>query len=98
MRTARTVAWIAAVLAGMGASAQQQDFSQVAIETQKLAEGVYMLKGAGGNIGVCAGGKSLEQAMADRPTQDLDATWGKGFFKPDSIVQMVYLDLKRTVK
>jgi cyclase len=302
MRTARTVAWIAAMLAGMSASAQQQDFSQVVIETQKLAEGVYMLTGAGGNIGVCAGtdgtvvvddqfapltpkiqealarlnakpanfvinthwhgdhtggnenfgkagalivahdnvrkrmnekqvsaffkretppspkealpvvtfsadatlhyngetihvfhianahtdgdglvyfrnanvlhmgdtffngmypfidgdsgggiegmiraadqvlgmvgpetkiipghgplatradleafrgmlatlrdriaklirdGKSLEQAMAERPTQDLDATWGKGFFKPDNVVQMVYLDLKRTVK
>lgn len=43
-------------------------------------------------------GKTLEQAMAEKPTADLDATWAKGFFKPDQIVQMVYLDLKRTVK
>ena len=33
----------------------QQDFDQVQIQTEKLAEGVYMLTGSGGNIGVCAG-------------------------------------------
>ncbi len=33
----------------------QQNFDQVQIQTEKLAEGVYMLTGAGGNIGVCAG-------------------------------------------
>jgi glyoxylase-like metal-dependent hydrolase (beta-lactamase superfamily II) len=33
----------------------QQTFDQVQIQTEKLAEGVYMLTGAGGNIGVCAG-------------------------------------------
>lgn len=43
-------------------------------------------------------GKTLEQTMAGKPTADLDAIWAKGFFKPDQIVQMVYLDLKRTVK
>jgi cyclase len=43
-------------------------------------------------------GKTLEQVLAEKPIADLDATWGKGFFKPEQIVQMVYLDLKRTVK
>jgi cyclase len=33
----------------------QQNFDQVQIQTEKLAEGVYMLTGSGGNIGVCAG-------------------------------------------
>ncbi|MBN1830701.1 MAG: MBL fold metallo-hydrolase [Deltaproteobacteria bacterium] len=33
----------------------QQNFDQVQIQTERLAEGVYMLTGAGGNIGVCAG-------------------------------------------
>jgi len=33
----------------------QQNFDQVQIQTEKLAEGIYMLTGAGGNIGVCAG-------------------------------------------
>lgn len=43
-------------------------------------------------------GKTLEQAIAAAPTKDLDPVWGKGFFKPEQVVQMVYLDLKRTVK
>src|SRR5512132_455964 len=33
----------------------QQDFSKVEIKTEKLAEGVWMLTGAGGNLGVSAG-------------------------------------------
>ena len=33
----------------------QQNFDQVQIQTDKLAEGVYMLTGSGGNIGVCEG-------------------------------------------
>ena len=37
------------------ANAQQRDFSKVEIKTTKLAEDVYMLQGAGGNIGVCVG-------------------------------------------
>ena len=37
------------------ASAQQQDFSKVQIQVQKVAGTVYMLKGAGGNIGVSVG-------------------------------------------
>src|SRR5258707_2064634 len=33
----------------------QQDFAKVEIKVTKVAGGVYMLEGAGGNIGVCAG-------------------------------------------
>jgi cyclase len=33
----------------------QQDFSQVEIQTQKLADTVYMMTGAGGNIGLSVG-------------------------------------------
>ena len=36
-------------------TAQGPDFAKVQIATEKLAEGVYLLKGAGGNIGVSAG-------------------------------------------
>ncbi len=36
--------------------AQQQDFSKVEVTSEKVAEGVYMLKGAGGNIGLSVGG------------------------------------------
>jgi cyclase len=37
------------------AAAQDRDFSKVEIKVQKVAEGVYMLTGAGGNIGVSVG-------------------------------------------
>src|SRR6266704_3061965 len=33
----------------------QQDFSKVEIKATKVAGNIYMLEGAGGNIGVCAG-------------------------------------------
>ncbi len=33
----------------------QQNFDQVQIQTDRLAEGIYMLTGSGGNIGVCVG-------------------------------------------
>jgi cyclase len=39
----------------MTCATAQQDFSQVEIQTQKLADSVYMLTGAGGNIGVSVG-------------------------------------------
>jgi cyclase len=37
------------------ASAQQQDFSQVQITREKVADGIWMLQGAGGNLGLSAG-------------------------------------------
>src|SRR2546423_15039907 len=37
------------------AAAQQDDFSKVEIKVQKVADGVYMLSGAGGNIGASIG-------------------------------------------
>jgi glyoxylase-like metal-dependent hydrolase (beta-lactamase superfamily II) len=42
-----------------GALAQGPDFDKVEISTTKVAEGVYMLVGAGGNIGVSAGGDGV---------------------------------------
>jgi glyoxylase-like metal-dependent hydrolase (beta-lactamase superfamily II) len=36
-------------------AAAQQDFTKVEVKAEKLAEGVFMLTGAGGNIGVSAG-------------------------------------------
>jgi cyclase len=37
------------------AHAQQEDFSKVTIKTNKLTDSIYMLEGAGGNIGVSVG-------------------------------------------
>jgi cyclase len=45
----------ALVLLAVPALAQQQDFSKVEIKAEKVAEGVYMLAGSGGNIGVSVG-------------------------------------------
>ena len=47
---------VLALLAGAAAAlAQQRDFSKVEIKPTKVADGVWMLEGAGGNIGVCGG-------------------------------------------
>lgn len=43
------------VLVTFSAFSTAQDFSKVQIQTIKVADGVYMLVGAGGNIGVSAG-------------------------------------------
>jgi len=50
----RRVAWFF-LLAASAAFAQQQDFSKVQIKVTKVAGSVYMLEGAGGNIGVSVG-------------------------------------------
>jgi cyclase len=43
------------VAVGGVAHAQGQDFDKVTIKTTKITEGIYMLEGAGGNIGVSVG-------------------------------------------
>jgi glyoxylase-like metal-dependent hydrolase (beta-lactamase superfamily II) len=37
-----------------------------------------------------AAGRSQEEALAAKPTADLDATWGHGFVQSDEFVSMVY--------
>jgi cyclase len=49
-----TVPWFVAP-----AFAADQDYSKVEITTTKVAGSVYMLQGAGGNIGVCAGDEGI---------------------------------------
>ena len=45
-------------------------------------------------------GRSLERAIAAKPTAQFDAKWGKGFLAPDQFVELVYKDLasKRTAR
>lgn len=43
-------------------------------------------------------GKTLAEAIAAKPTSDLDVRWGKGPIRPDQFVEEVYSDLKRTVR
>jgi cyclase len=40
-----------------------------------------------------AGGRPLEDAIAAKPTKDLDEVWGKGFMPPDNFVTIVYSTL-----
>ena len=54
MRNKLVLAAVFSVLASLPAAAQQ-DFSKFEIKTERLAEGVWMLTGSGGNIGVSAG-------------------------------------------
>jgi len=44
-----------AIALAVPAAAQQQDFSQVEVKAEKVAEGLYMLTGRGGNIGLSVG-------------------------------------------
>jgi glyoxylase-like metal-dependent hydrolase (beta-lactamase superfamily II) len=53
VRFAAVVFVIALLIAS--SQAQQQDLSKVEIKVQKVADGVYMLVGSGGNIGVSVG-------------------------------------------
>jgi cyclase len=41
-----------------------------------------------------AGGRSLAEVTAAKPTADLDATWGKGFMTPSDFVAIVYHTLR----
>ncbi|MCP3904974.1 MAG: MBL fold metallo-hydrolase [Planctomycetes bacterium] len=43
------------LLGSAGATAINQDFDDVTIKPTRVADGIYMLEGRGGNIGVCAG-------------------------------------------
>jgi glyoxylase-like metal-dependent hydrolase (beta-lactamase superfamily II) len=40
-------------------------------------------------------GKTLDQAIAAKPTAEFDAVWGKGFVPPARFVEMLYNDFKR---
>jgi hypothetical protein len=87
--------------------AQQQDFDKVQIQTIPLRDGVAMLIGNGGNLGVSFGedgvfliddqfaliqeGKTQEEVVAAKPTADLDETWGKGFFPQNSLWELSIL-------
>ena len=42
-----------------------------------------------------AGGKTLEQVLAAKPTADLDAVWGKGFINGETMTRLLFADLSR---
>jgi hypothetical protein len=38
-------------------------------------------------------GRSEKEAVAAKPTAELDAAWGQGFVQPDEFVSMIYKTL-----
>ena len=58
-RTVFLYALLAVCLSATTARAQQRDFSKVEIKVTKVAGSVYMLEGAGGNIGVSVGSDGI---------------------------------------
>lgn len=59
MRAGLALAALAAIVAVSAPLAAQQNFDTVQIRTVKVADGVYMLMGSGGNIGVSAGANGI---------------------------------------
>ncbi len=51
----RLLPLVVALVLAAPAAAQQQDFSTVEVKAEKVAEGLYMLTGRGGNIGLSVG-------------------------------------------
>jgi cyclase len=43
-------------------------------------------------------GRTMEEAVAQKPAADLDPKWGNGPIRPDQIVEEGYADLKRKVR
>lgn len=75
-------AWILALVAALPAAAQ--DFSKVEIRTTKLAEHVYMITGAGGNLGLSVGDDAtflIDDQFAPL-TERIDAAIAKVAAKP----------------
>ncbi|GAK52241.1 beta-lactamase domain protein [Candidatus Moduliflexus flocculans] len=65
----------------------------------KMQAYVAMLTGIRDNIrALIAEGKTMEDIVAAKPTQQFDNIWGKGFLTPDQFTQLVYSDLIREKK
>ncbi len=43
-------------------------------------------------------GKTLQEAIAAKPSKDFDTRWGNGPIRPDQVVEEIYADLERTVR
>ena len=48
-----------AALCTIGGAAAQEDFSKVEIKSEKIADGIYMLTGSGGNLGLAVGADAV---------------------------------------
>ena len=72
------------IVPGHGALATPADLTKYRDMLATAADRVRKLK---------ASGKTLEESIAAKPLTDLDEDWGKGRFKGDDFVRIVYLTL-----
>jgi cyclase len=62
----------------------------------ELASYVAMIEKARALVAaLVAAGKTKDEAVAAKPTAELDEKWGKGFIKPDTFVTLLYASLKK---
>jgi cyclase len=43
-------------------------------------------------------GKTLQEVIAAKPSQEWDEKWGKGFLKPDLFITIAYNSLSKDLK
>ena len=72
------------IIGGHGPTGHKQDLENYLAMIRRVRDRVAALK---------KGGKSLEEAVAAKPTADLDETWGGGWIKADDFVRFVYKSL-----
>ena len=73
------------IIPGHGPLARKADLQAYRDVVKAARDRIAKLKGEG---------KTRDEAIAAKPTADLDATWGKGFMKGDSFVGLAYDSLK----
>jgi glyoxylase-like metal-dependent hydrolase (beta-lactamase superfamily II) len=72
------------IVPGHGPLGSKEDLTKFRAMLVTARDRVQKLKSAG---------KSAQEAVAEKPFADLDATWGKGMLNSDQFAQVVYLAL-----
>lgn len=72
------------LIPGHGPLASKADLAKTREMLVTVRERIQKLKSAG---------KSIDEAVAEKPFADLDPVWGKGMLNSDTFVQVVYLSL-----
>jgi hypothetical protein len=69
----------------LGGPSVAQKEETLEITSSRLADGLFMLEGAGG--------KDLKDILETPPTVELDAKWGTVFFSPEQFTEIVFQTL-----
>jgi cyclase len=77
----KLVSDVTKIVPGHGPLAKKADLTKYRDMMATVRDRVYKLK---------TGGRKLEEVVAEAPTKDFDATWGKGFMDGKSFIALVY--------